>query len=49
MIKEGKLQLNLQDDIIQSTLVTREGEVVNSRIREFFSLPPLGAGQKETT
>ena len=48
MIKEGKLQLNLEDEIIQSTLVTQGGEVVNSRIREFFSLPPLVAEQKET-
>jgi NAD(P) transhydrogenase subunit alpha len=42
MIKEGKFQLNLQDDIIKSTLVTQGGEVVNTRIREFFSLPALG-------
>jgi NAD(P) transhydrogenase subunit alpha len=42
MIKEGKFQLNLQDDIIKSTLVTQGGEVVNARIREFFSLPALG-------
>ena len=48
MIKEGKLQLNLEDEIVQSTLVTQGGEVVNSRIREFFSLPPLVAEQKET-
>ena len=48
MIKEGKLQLNLEDEIVQNTLVTREGEVVNGRIREFFSLPPLVAEQKET-
>jgi proton-translocating NAD(P)+ transhydrogenase subunit alpha len=48
MIKEGKLQLNPDDEIIQSTLVTQGGEVVNSRVREFFSLPPLAVGQKET-
>jgi NAD(P) transhydrogenase subunit alpha len=48
MVKEGKLQLNLEDEIIQSTLVTLGGEVVNSRVREFFSLPPLVAEQKET-
>jgi NAD(P) transhydrogenase subunit alpha len=48
MVKEGKLQLNLEDEIIQSTLVTQAGEVVNSRVREFFSLPPLVAEQKET-
>jgi NAD(P) transhydrogenase subunit alpha len=41
MIKDGKLQLNPDDEIIKSTLVTRGGEIVNSRIREFFSLPAL--------
>jgi NAD(P) transhydrogenase subunit alpha len=49
MVKDGKLQLNLDDDIIKSTLVTQGGEVVNGRIREFFSLPPLAAAQKGTT
>jgi proton-translocating NAD(P)+ transhydrogenase subunit alpha len=47
MVKEGKLQLNLEDEIIQSTLVTQGGEVINPRVREFFSLPPLVAAQKE--
>ena len=41
LVKEGKLQLNLKDDIIRETLVTQGGEVVNLRIREFFSLPAL--------
>jgi NAD(P) transhydrogenase subunit alpha len=48
MVKEGKLQLNLEDEIIQSTLVTQGGEVINPRVREFFSLPLLVAAQKET-
>lgn len=48
MVKEGKLQLNSEDEIIQSTLVTQGGEVINPRVREFFSLPPLVAAQKET-
>jgi NAD(P) transhydrogenase subunit alpha len=48
MVKEGKLQLNLEDEIIQSTLVTQGGEVINPRVREFFSLPALVAAQKET-
>ena len=43
MIKEGKLQLNMNDDIIRSTLVTQGGEIVNERIREFFSLPALAS------
>jgi H+-translocating NAD(P) transhydrogenase subunit alpha len=46
MVKDGKLTLDLADEIIQSTLVTHGGEVVNPRVREFFSLPPLVAEQK---
>jgi NAD(P) transhydrogenase subunit alpha len=48
MIKEGKFQPNMEDEIVQSTLVTRDGEVVNGRLREFYSLPPLVAERKGT-
>ena len=41
LVKDGKLNLNLQDEIIRETLVTRDGEVVNARVREFFGLPAL--------
>jgi NAD(P) transhydrogenase subunit alpha len=41
MMKEGKLQLNVQDEIIRETMVTRGGEIVNARVREFFKLPAL--------
>ncbi len=41
LVKEGKLQLNPDDEIVQETLVTRGGEVVNPRVREFYSLPAL--------
>jgi len=43
LVKEGKVQLNLQDDIIRETLTTQGGEIVNARVREFFSLPALVA------
>ena len=43
MVKDGNLQLNMHDDIVSGTLVTRDGEIVNQRIREFFSLPALVA------
>ena len=43
LAKEGKVQLSLNDEIIRETLVTHEGEVVNARVREFFSLPALVA------
>jgi NAD(P) transhydrogenase subunit alpha len=41
MVKEGKLQLNLQDEIIRETMITHGGEVVNARVREFFKMPAL--------
>jgi NAD(P) transhydrogenase subunit alpha len=41
MMKDGKLQLNTDDEIVRDTLVTRDGEIVNKRVREFFSLPAL--------
>ncbi len=43
LIKDGKLNLNLQDDIVRETLVTRGGEIVNARVREFLALPALEA------
>lgn len=41
LVKDGKLALNLEDEIIRETLVTHEGEIVNQRVREFFTLPAL--------
>jgi H+-translocating NAD(P) transhydrogenase subunit alpha len=43
LVKDGKLNLNLQDEIIRETLLTRGGEVANARVREFFGLPALVA------
>jgi NAD(P) transhydrogenase subunit alpha len=43
LIKDGKLQLNQQDEIIRETLLTNGGEIVNARVREFFQLPALVA------
>jgi len=47
IVKDGKLQLNLQDEIARDTLLTSGGEVANARVREFFSLPALAAESKE--
>jgi H+-translocating NAD(P) transhydrogenase subunit alpha len=43
IVKEGKVQLNLQDEIVRETLVTHGGEVVNARVREFYKLPALAS------
>ena len=47
LVKDGKLQLNTDDEIIRETMLTRGGEVANARVREFFSLPALPAESKE--
>jgi proton-translocating NAD(P)+ transhydrogenase subunit alpha len=41
LVKENKLQMNLEDEILRDTLIVRDGEIVNKRVREFFSLPAL--------
>ena len=42
MIKDAKLHLDLEDEIIRETMVTRDGEVVQPKIRELLGLkaPP---------
>ena len=41
LVKDGKLRLDLQDDIVRETLVTHDGQVVNARVREAFGMPAL--------
>jgi NAD(P) transhydrogenase subunit alpha len=43
LVKKGQLDLNMQDDIIRETTLTRGGEVLQPRVREFFQLPALVA------
>ena len=49
LVKDGKLQLNTDDEIVRETMLTQDGEVVNPRIREFFSLPALPGESKGVT
>jgi H+-translocating NAD(P) transhydrogenase subunit alpha len=46
LMKDGKLRLDTNDEIIRETLVTQSGEVVNKRVREFFSLPAAAGNQE---
>ncbi|HKT46423.1 MAG TPA: NAD(P) transhydrogenase subunit alpha [Candidatus Acidoferrales bacterium] len=43
LLKEGKPKIDVSDEIIRETLLTRDGEIVNQRVREFFALPALAA------
>ncbi len=42
LVKDGQIPLDRDDEILRETLVTRGGEIVQPRVREFFSLPALG-------
>ena len=45
LFKGGKPELNLEDEITRETLITRGGEIVHGRVREFFSLPGQAAAK----
>ncbi len=41
LVKEGTASIDLDDQVIADTLVTRDGEIVNARVREILGLPVL--------
>jgi NAD(P) transhydrogenase subunit alpha len=43
--RDGKLHLNLEDQVVRETLAAYRGEVVNPRLRELLSLAPLKTPQ----
>jgi len=43
LAKDGRLEPRPDDEILRETLVTHKGEIVNARVRKFFSLPALEA------
>lgn len=47
LVKDGRLQLDIEDQIVRDTLLTRAGEIVNARLREFYGLPALSAQGQE--
>jgi len=42
MVKDGEINLNMEDEIISDTMVTRDGDVVNPRVREILGLANAG-------
>lgn len=36
LVKDGQMQINLDDEIIRETLVTRDGQVVHARVKEML-------------
>ena len=44
LAKDGKINVDLSDQITRETLLTRGGEIVNERVRQFYKMPPLAGG-----
>jgi H+-translocating NAD(P) transhydrogenase subunit alpha len=40
LVKDGKVRTDLDDEIVRETLLTRDGQVVNARVHEFFAPAP---------
>lgn len=41
LIKDGKVELNLEDEIIRDTLVAHGGQLLNTRMRDILGMAPL--------
>ena len=48
MVKEGELDLDMDDEITRDTLLARQGEVVNTRVRELLDLGPQASEEGKT-
>ncbi|WP_165223366.1 Re/Si-specific NAD(P)(+) transhydrogenase subunit alpha [Aquisphaera insulae] len=46
LVRDGALRIDPGDEIARDTLLTRGGEIVQPRVREFFSLPAAEAAPK---
>ena len=46
LVKKGQMELNLEDEITRDTMVTRDGDVVNPRVRELLGLPAEAASSQ---
>ena len=47
IVKDGKLQLDMEDEITRDTMTARGGEVVHPRVREALGLAPAASTQKK--
>ena len=49
LIKDQKMNLNLEDEIVRETLLTSGGEIVQARVREFLQIAGAGQGSELET
>ena len=41
LVKDGKINIRMEDEITRETLLTHNGEIVNERVRQFYQMPSL--------
>ena len=48
LTKDGRIELDLENECVVGTLITRDGEIVHERVRQSMGLEPLAAAQGST-
>ncbi len=48
LVKEGKIEIDTEDEITRDTLVCRDGDIVNNRVREAMGMDAIASPQAET-
>ena len=48
LVQEGVLNLNMEDEIIRDTLITRDRQIVNPRVRQLLGLETAPAPEGES-
>jgi hypothetical protein len=38
MFKDGAINMDTEDEIVRDTMITKDGEIVSSRVRELLGL-----------
>jgi len=41
VVKDGKIAIDLGDEVVRDTLVTRDGQIVNERIKSLIAPAPV--------
>lgn len=47
LVKKGKMTLDMNDEITRETMLTRDGEIVHSQIRQLLNTPSPSSANKE--
>jgi NAD(P) transhydrogenase subunit alpha len=46
LVRDGKLAVDLEDDVVRDSMVCQDGEIVHTRVREALGVPPVPAAEE---